>query len=163
MAQFGRIRIIGINLGWIYTNLDGFILIYPRFNMFIFVFDVFMNLVCPISVPQALVFRNFRGKRLSLIFGLCQFWKLFELSEFQYIRTLGPVEKDARRKITNSGGTKTSRSLMVSQSVNKTMNWLLNKVRRSAPGQPTLVTLTSLQKHKNLFPNQPLVTLFAWP
>ena len=111
--------IIGINFGWISTNLDGLILIYTRFNMFIFVFDVFMNLVCPISVPQA---PFFRGKRHSLIFGLCQFWKLSELSEFQYIRTLGPVEKDARQKITNSGGTKTSRSLMVSQLVNKTMN-----------------------------------------
>ena len=53
MAQFWRIRIIGINFGWIYTNLDGFILIHTRFNMFIFVFHVFMNLVCPISVPQA--------------------------------------------------------------------------------------------------------------
>ena len=122
MAQFWRIRIIGISFGWIYTNLDGFKLIYTRFNMFIFVFDVFMNLVCPIIVPQAFFFR---GKRHSLIFGLCQFWKLSELSEFQYIRILGPVEKDACRKITNSGGTKTSRFLMVSQLVNKTMNCLL--------------------------------------
>ena len=87
--------------------------------MFIFGFDVFMILECPISVPQA---PFFRWKRHSLILGLCQFWKLSELSEFQYLRTLGPVEKDARHKFTNSGGTKTSRSFMVSQLVSKTMN-----------------------------------------
>ena len=38
---------------------------------------------------------------------------------------------------------------------------ILTKVRRSAPGQPTLVTLTFLQKQRNSAPNQPLVTLFA--
>ena len=56
---------------------------------------------------------------------LCQFWKLSkltELCEFQYIRILGPVGKDARRKIINFNGTKTSRSLMASRLVNKTMN-----------------------------------------
>ena len=42
-----------MNFGWIYTNFYGSILIYTRFNMFIFVFDVLISLVCPISVPQA--------------------------------------------------------------------------------------------------------------
>ena len=39
---------------------------------------------------------------------------------------LGPVKQDARRKIINFNGTKTSRSLMVSQLVNKTMNLILD-------------------------------------
>ena len=54
----------------------GFMLTYMHSNMFICVFDVFMSLVWPASVPQALFFRQ---KRYSRILGLCQFWKLSEL------------------------------------------------------------------------------------
>ena len=69
-------------------NLYTFMLIYMRFHVFLRGFYVFMTLVWPTSVPQALF--SVTEKR-PWIFGRCQFWKLSELSEFQYVWILGPV------------------------------------------------------------------------
>ena len=59
-------------------DLNRFMLIYIRFNVLMCVFYVFMSLVWPTSVPQALFFRQ---KSCYLIWGLCEFWKLSQLSE----------------------------------------------------------------------------------
>ena len=50
----------------IYMFLYGSMLIYMRFNVSIYFFDVFISLVWPSSVPQAVLF--FRKKRHSWIF-----------------------------------------------------------------------------------------------
>ena len=46
---------------------------------------------------------------------------------------LGPVEKDARRKIMNLGGTETFRSLTATQLVEKMMSWLFGVLSRNHP------------------------------
>ena len=57
----------------------GFILMYMRFNLFMFASDILMSLVWPASLPQAVLFRL---KLRSRICRLCQFWELSELYSF---------------------------------------------------------------------------------
>ena len=104
---------------WFCMDLQRFMLIYMHFDVFTYVFDVFMSLGWPPSVPQAVYSAE---KMRFRIFWLCQSWKMSDLAEFQYIWILGLVWKDARRKIMHFDGTETSRSFTWTRFVNKTMN-----------------------------------------
>jgi hypothetical protein len=103
-----------LTLHWFYLICHVFMLIRMHVNMSIF--DVFMSLVCPTSVPQDFVSAgkctpglvdcvNFGNCSICKTISICGSWDLFK--------------KDACRTIVNFGGTKASGSPMVSQLVNK--------------------------------------------
>jgi hypothetical protein len=77
-----------------------------------------MSLVSPISVPQSF----FRGKKPFLDFWSMSILEIVRIAGVSVYTDLGTCRKDACRKIINFNGTKNSRSIMVSQLVNKTMN-----------------------------------------
>ena len=49
-----KYEFMGIDFALIYIDLYGLMLIHICFNVFMYVFDVFMGLVLPVSQPQAL-------------------------------------------------------------------------------------------------------------
>ena len=75
----------------IYMNLYEFIQIHADLYAFSCIFTCFLCVYELGAAYKRAAGAFSRQKTRPWIFGLCEFWKLSELSEFQYVWILGPV------------------------------------------------------------------------